>query len=54
MKAKPNSLFLEPLKGTKSKKEMLTDVQFSRKKGVKYLGVHIDCNLSFNEEIKMY
>ena len=52
-KAKPNSLFLEPLKRTKSKKYLLTDLQFSRKKVVKYLGINIDCNLSFDEEIKI-
>ena len=52
MKAKPNYLFLEPLKGIKSKKWLLMGVHFSRKKVEKYLGVHIDCNLYFDEEIK--
>ena len=28
------------------------DIQFSRKKVLKYLGVHIDCNLSFDKEMK--
>ena len=53
MKTKPNSLFLEPLKGTKSKEIVLNGCTVLEKKVVKYLGVHIDCNLSFDEEIKI-
>ena len=49
MKSKPHSLCLELLKGTKSNKIVVNGCTVLEKKVVKYLGVHIDCNLSFDE-----
>ena len=51
MKANPNSFFGAP------RRNKIQDIVVNgwivlEKKVVKYLGVHIDCNLSFDEELK--
>ena len=51
MKAKPYSFFEAPRRN-KIQDIVVNGCMVLEKKLVKYLGAHIDCNLSFDEEIK--
>ena len=53
MKAKSNSFFGAPVR-TKIGEIVVSRCTVLEKKVVKYLCVHIDCNLCFDEELKMY